>query len=60
VRGTTIGKEIERERMEEARRRLDAGESVHEVVKSMQFTSANHFYRIYKRHFGHTIRQADA
>ena len=56
VRGTTIGKEIERERMEEARRRLDAGESVQEVVKSMQFTSANHFYRIYKRHFGHTTK----
>lgn len=55
VRGTTIGKEIERERMEEAQRRLDSGESVQEVVKSMQFTSANHFYRIYKRHFGCTV-----
>ena len=60
IRGTTIGKEIERERMEEARRRLDAGEGVREVVKAMQFTSANHFYRIYKRHFGHTLRQAGA
>lgn len=58
IRGTTIGKEIERERMDEAQRRLDVGESVKDIVKAMHFTSANHFYRIYKRHFGHTIRQS--
>ena len=55
IRGTTIGKEIERERMNEAKRRLDAGESVRDIVKAMRFTSPNHFYRIYKRHFGSTI-----
>ena len=28
------------------------------IVKAMHFTSANQFYRIYKRHFGKTIRQS--
>ncbi len=47
---------IEEARMEEARRRLVEGESVGAVVRDMRFTSANQFYRIYKRHFGHTTR----
>ena len=46
--------------MEEAMRRLKGGATANEIVKSMRFTSANQFYRIYKRHFGHTIRQAGA
>ena len=58
--GKTIRKAIEDARMEEAKRRLKGGATANEIVKSMRFTSANQFYRIYKRHFGHTIRQADA
>ena len=58
--GKTIRKAIEDARMEEAKRRLKGGATANEIVKSMHFTSANQFYRIYKRHFGHTIRQADA
>ena len=46
--------------MEEAKRRLKGGATANEIVKSMHFTSANQFYRIYKRHFGHTIRQRQA
>ena len=42
--------------MKEARRRLQDGCSVSAIVKSMGFTSANQFYRIYKRHFGHTTK----
>ena len=57
--GKTIRKAIEDARMEEAKRRLKGGATANEIVKSMRFTSANQFYRIYKRHFGHTIRQAD-
>ena len=34
------------------------GESVNGIVKAMHFTSANQLYRIYKRHFGHTICQS--
>ena len=58
--GKTIRKAIEDARMEEAKRRLKGGATANEIVKSMHFTSANQFYRIHKRHFGHTIRQADA
>lgn len=58
--GKTIRQMIEDARMDEANKRLKAGDTVREVVKAMHFTSANQFYRIYKRHFGHTIRQADA
>ena len=58
--GKTIRKAIEDARMEEAKRRLKGGATANEIVKSMRFTSANQFYRIYKRHFGHTIRQAGA
>ena len=43
--------------MKEAGNRLRRGETVRDIVRSMQFTSANQFYRIYKRHFGHTLRQ---
>ena len=57
--GTTIHKAIEKARMEEVQRRILSGRSVNDIVKSMQFTSANQLYRIYKRHFGHTIRQTD-
>ena len=58
--GKTIRKAIEDARMEEAKRRLKGGATANEIVKSMRFTSANQFYRIYKRHFGHTIRQRQA
>ena len=55
--GKTIRKAIEDAKMEEAKRRLKGGATANEIVKSMHFTSANQFYRIYKRHFGSTIRQ---
>ena len=55
---TTVRKAIEDARMEEARRRLRAGELGRDIAKSMQFTSANQFYRIFKRHFG--VRSAIA
>lgn len=58
--GTTLHKAIEDARMEEVRRRLAGGERVNDIVKEMRFTSANQLYRIYKRHFGHTIRQRQA
>ena len=54
--GKTLSKAIEDARMNEARRRLQDGCSVGAIVKSMEFTSANQFYRIYKRHFGHTTK----
>ena len=54
--GTTIRMSIEKARMDEAQRRIQAGETVNAIVKTMHFTSANQFYRIYKRHFGHTTR----
>ena len=50
----TIGQAIEKARMEEAQSRLQRGEAVADIVKAMDFTSANQFYRIYKRHFGRT------
>lgn len=56
--GTTVRKAIEDARMEEARRRLRAGELGRDIAKSMQFTSANQFYRMFKRHFG--VRSAVA
>ena len=58
--GTTLHKAIEDARMEEVRRRLGNGERVRDIVKEMHFTSANQLYRIYKRHFGSTIRQSQA
>ena len=57
VAGMTIRQAIEKARMEEAQRRLRSGESAKSIVRAMHFTSANQLYRIYKRHFGHTIRQ---
>ena len=57
VKGSTIRKAIEDMRLDEVQRRIRNGEIVSEIVKSMHFTSANQLYRIYKRHFGHTIRQ---
>ena len=59
VAGMTIRRAIEKARMEEAQRRLRSGESAKSIVRAMHFTSVNQFYRIYKRHFGHTIRHAD-
>ena len=56
----TIRKTIENVRLNEAQRFLQNGESVHDVVAKMCFTSANQFYRIYKRHFGRTIRENNA
>ena len=55
--GTTLRMAIENARMEEAQGRLKRGEAVNDIVKTMGFTSANQFYRIYKRHFGRTVRQ---
>ena len=54
--GMTLRDAIEKARLEEAQRRLQGGESVKAVVAAMHFTSANQLYRIYKRHFGHTVR----
>ena len=59
IEGTTIHAAIEKTRMDETQRRLQNGAHVNDIVKSMQFTSANQLYRIYKRHFGHTIRQTN-
>ena len=58
VRGTTMRMAIENVRLAEADRRLQNGESVGDIVRDMRFTSANQFYRIYKRHFGRTVRGA--
>ena len=60
IEGMTIRKAIENVRLNEAQRCLQNGDSVHDVVAKMCFTSANQFYRIYKRHFGHTTRENDA
>ena len=60
VCGKPLHKAIEDVRMAEAQRRLQEGDSVGDIVKAMHFTSANQFYRIYKRHFGRSIRQTDA
>ena len=57
---TTLRMAIENARMEEVKRRLAGGERVNDIVKEMRFTSANQLYRIYKRHFGSTIRQEGA
>ena len=57
--GKPLHKAIEDARMAEAERRFADGASVADIVKAMHFTSTNQFYRIYKRHFGHTIRQTD-
>ena len=55
--GCTLHKAIEDARMDEVRRRLAGGKRVNDIVKEMRFTSANQLYRIYKRHFGRSIRQ---
>ena len=55
--GTTIRKAIEDARLEEAQSRLQRGATVRDIVATLHFTSANQFYRIYKRHFGRSIRQ---
>ena len=57
ITDTTIRQAIEKARMDEAQRRIKIGESPKSIVKAMHFTSINQFYRIYKRHFGYTIRQ---
>ena len=60
VGGTTIHAAIEKARMEEVQRRIRSGEKTRDIVKSMQFASTNQLYRIYKHHFGHTLRQENA
>ena len=45
--------------MSEVQRRICHGESVGDIVKAMHFASAKQLYQMYKRHFGHTIRQRD-
>jgi LacI family transcriptional regulator len=57
VSGTTIHRAITNARMNEVRRRICRGESVSGIVKALRFTSANQLYQMYKRHFGHTVRQ---
>ena len=57
VADTTIHQAIEDARMDEVQRRLKAGANANIVAKELQFTSPNQLYRIYKRHFGSTIRQ---
>ena len=59
IAGTTIHLAIETVRMEEVQRRLKAGANANVIAKELQFTSANQLYRIYKRHFGHTVRQTN-
>ena len=54
--GKPLHKAIEDARMAEAERRLNDDDSVADIVKAMRFTSANQFYRIYKRHFSRTVR----
>ncbi len=54
--GKTLHQLIEDARMREVRRRLQKGSSVRDIVRDMGFTSANQLYRIYKRHFGRTMR----
>ena len=58
--GKPLHKAIEDARLEEVRRRLKGGATASEIAKSMHFTSVSQLYRTYKRHFGHTIRQANA
>ena len=58
VCGKPLHKAIEDARLEEVRRRIEDGATVREIAKSMHFTSANHLYRVYKRHFGSSISQA--
>ena len=55
--GKPLHKAIENIRLAEAQRQLQAGNSVRDIVKSMHFSSANQFYRIFKRHFGKTVKQ---
>ena len=55
--GKPLYKAIEDIRLAEAQRQLQAGNSVRDIVKSMHFSSANQFYRIFKRHFGKTVKQ---
>lgn len=57
IAGVTIHQAIEKARMDEVHRRLKAGASANAIANELQFTSPNQLYRIYKRHFGHTIRQ---
>ena len=57
VYGKPLHKAIEDMRLDEAQRRLQDGAKVSDIIKSMHFTSANQFYRIFKRHFGKTVRQ---
>ena len=59
IAGTTIHLAIEKARMEEVQGRLKTGANANAIAKAMQFTSANQLYRIYKRHFGHTVRQTN-
>ena len=57
VYGKPLHKAIEDMRLDEAQRLLQDGAKVSDIIKSMHFTSANQFYRIFKRHFGKTVRQ---
>ena len=56
IAGTTIHQAIEKARMDEVQRRLKSGVNANTIANELQFTSPNQLYRIYKRHFGHTIR----
>ena len=56
VCGKTLHQAIEEARMAEARRRLREGETVRAIVRDMDFPSPKQLYRVYRRHFGQTIR----
>ncbi len=60
VSGTTIHKAINNARLNEVQRRLRRGENVSGIVTAMHFASAKQLYQMYRRHFGHTTRQAAA
>ena len=57
--GATIRTAIENARLDEAARRLKSGESsVRKIAAELQFASASHLSRIYRRHFGLSITEA--
>ena len=58
IAGMIVRYAIENARMDEAKRRILQGDNVQNIVAAMQFTSANQFYRIYKRHFHQTINDS--
>ena len=57
IAGMTIRAAIEKARLEEVAHRLkSSNSSVRQIAAELHFNSASHLSRIYRRHFGHTIR----